>query len=179
MSAVMTTNALDMPWQRGAEISGCERYRYRLWRVWDISRSQVLFVMLNPSTADGRYDDPTIRRCVGYANAWGYGGIEVVNLYAYRATRPGSLKHRRIAEAIGPDNDCYIWGGAKRAALVVCAWGAHDTVDRRARAVLKLLRQADAVPMCLAETKEGHPSHPLYLSRELVPVAFDGARYCG
>ncbi|MGD9836042.1 MAG: DUF1643 domain-containing protein [Piscinibacter sp.] len=135
--------------------------------------------MLNPSTADADLDDPTIRRCLGYARAWDLGGLEVVNLYAYRATKPARLQRVTRAEAVGPDNDCYIWGAARRCREVVCAWGAHHMVDRRAREVLDLLRRAGAMPTCLATTVDGHPSHPLYLKRELVPVPFDGARYAG
>ena len=73
---------------KGAVISDCKRYRYRLWRIWNGSQSRLVFVMLNPSTADGEQDDPTIRKCVGFAERLGYGGIEVVNLFAWRATDP-------------------------------------------------------------------------------------------
>ncbi|TMF61888.1 MAG: DUF1643 domain-containing protein, partial [Chloroflexi bacterium] len=69
---------------RGATFSADRRYRYRLWRRWDGARPVVAFVMLNPSTADARRDDPTIRRCIGFAKSWGFGGVEVVNLFAYR-----------------------------------------------------------------------------------------------
>jgi hypothetical protein len=76
----------------GAELSACRTYRYRLWRQWDADLAPVVWVMLNPSTADESADDPTIRKCIGFAQRWGYGGIEVVNLYAYRSPDPRQLK---------------------------------------------------------------------------------------
>lgn len=76
---------------KGAIISGCGKYRYSLWRTWDKKLPKVMFIMLNPSTADAYEDDPTIRRCINFAKSWGYGGIVVGNLFAYRATNPKKL----------------------------------------------------------------------------------------
>lgn len=171
-------STLSMPvTSRGAEISNCRRFRYRLWRVWDAARPCVLFVMLNPSTADADDDDSTIRRCIGFASRWGFGGMEVVNLYAWRETDSTALKKVRHCDPVGPDNDAYLWGGLMRCPQIVCAWGAHDLVDQRAAEVLDLIRRAGAVPMCLGVSKVGHPLHPLYLKGDLLPVPFDGMRY--
>lgn len=74
-----------------AELSKCRTYRYALWRTWDESKPFAMFVGLNPSTADELEDDPTIRRCINFSKLWGYGGLCMVNLFAYRATDPTAL----------------------------------------------------------------------------------------
>ncbi len=133
-------------------------YRYLLWRRW-ADADGVLFVMLNPSTADARDDDPTIRRCLGFARAWGFGGVEVVNLFAWRATSPRDL--RRAAAPIGPRNDQVIAEAAARVQAVIVAWGvhgAHRDRDRQVAAVLEARR-----PRCLGATAAGAPRHPLYV----------------
>ncbi|HEY2848317.1 MAG TPA: DUF1643 domain-containing protein [Gemmatimonadaceae bacterium] len=154
-----------------ARIDG--KYRYNLTRTWDEGLPRVCFVMLNPSTADASQDDPTIRRCIGYAQALGAGSLEVVNLYALRATDPRALA--KDAAPIGPDNDKYIELAARSATTVVCAWGAHAHARGRGRQVLALLRRIGAQPMCLKQTKAGYPSHPLYLPAALRPVPLRGA----
>lgn len=147
-----------------ALISACGTYRYHLHREWG-QGPRLVFVMLNPSTADGSADDPTIRRCVGFAQVHGFDGIEVVNLYAYRATSPRDLADN--GWLIGPDNDHTIVATAERAArsggAVCCAWGAHAAKRERPSTVLSLLQRAGAAPQCLERTKAGHPAHPLYL----------------
>ena len=74
----------DMVIRRNAELSACGKYRYRLSRIWDDKKPLVLFIMLNPSTADAEQDDPTIRRCIAFAKNWGYGGFMAGNLFAFR-----------------------------------------------------------------------------------------------
>jgi hypothetical protein len=140
----------------GASFAG--PYRYLLWRRWT-DASSVLFVMLNPSTADARRDDPTIRRCIGFARAWGFGGVEVVNLFAWRATDPREL--RRAADPIGPDNDRAIAKAAARNHAIIAAWGVHGALLERDRQVAVLL--AGARVHCLARTGNGAPRHPLYV----------------
>src|SRR5207237_5457574 len=88
-----------LPRLSGASFSRDRRYRYRLWRRWDAARPVVAFVMVNPSTADAGRDDPTIRRCIGFARSWGYGRLEVVDLFAYRGT--DTRAPRRVAETGG------------------------------------------------------------------------------
>lgn len=147
--------------KRGAILSDCGRFRYALTRLWDEALPVLLFVMLNPSTADALIDDATIRRCMAFAQAHGYGGVEVVNLFAYRATAPADL--RRAAYPVGPANDEHIAAAAARAGDVCVAWGACDAVDARAQVVMPLLRAAGHEPLCLHITRSGYPGHPLYL----------------
>ena len=143
------------------------RYRYRLWRRWDRSRPVVAFVMLNPSTADARRDDPTIRRCMGFAERWGYGGIEVVNLFGLRASDPRTLRAAR--DPVGPRNDTHLRRAVRRARLVVAAWGADRAARSRERALSGRLSPR---ARCLGTTRSGAPRHPLYLRGDvgLVPL---------
>lgn len=151
----------------GAVLDPTGLYRYTLWREWDPAGLRVAFVMLNPSAADARRDDPTIRRCIAFAHAWGYGSLEVVNLFAYRTSRPATLQ--TVPDPIGPEADRYLLAAAYRAQLVVAAWGVHGSLRGRDQAALRLL----AGPLhCLGTTRRGHPRHPLYLSRETVPVPY-------
>jgi hypothetical protein len=146
------------------------RYRYRLWRTWDARLPRVAFVMLNPSTADHRQDDPTIRRCIGMSRAWGYGGLVVVNLFAYRTPDVAAL--RQAADPVGPDNDRHVVAACRRAAAVVLAWGVHGTLGDRDQAVLALLGPRRRPLLCLGTTRDGHPRHPLYLPRGIRPARF-------
>lgn len=150
---------------RGAVISGCGQFRYYLTRHWS-SAPGLVFVMLNPSTADADVDDATIRRCAGFAVAEGFGGIEVVNLFAYRATDPKDLKS--AGYQVGPGNDRWIELAAISArdgggALCV-AWGANAAGLGRPQAVLTLLAKTGVAIQCLRVTRGGHPQHPLMLS---------------
>jgi hypothetical protein len=134
-------------------------YRYLLSRRWGPG-APALFVMLNPSTADDTSDDPTIRRCIGFARRWGAPAVEVVNLYALRATRPRDLFAH--AAPVGPDNDAAIADAAARAAAIVVAWGAHGARDAaRVRCVVGLLGARRLA--CLGTSRGGEPRHPLYL----------------
>lgn len=119
-----------------------------------------MFVMLNPSTADAEVLDPTVRRCVGFAVSWGFGSIDVANLFAYRSTNPAQL--RRVVDPVGPENDFHIRELASSADLVVAAWGNHGGLQERGRTVLNTLSLVRTVST-LGLTKLGHPSHPLYL----------------
>lgn len=151
-----------------------ERYRYRLTRHLQpkggLSSTPMtcLFVMLNPSTADEKHDDPTIRRCKAFALAWSCDQLEVVNLFALRATDPSELV--RQPSPIGPDNDRHIAEACAVAGIVVCAWGNGKSgrlarmVDERSRWVLGIIRDHGHSPMRIGPpTKDGHPRHPLYL----------------
>lgn len=151
----------------GAVISDCEQYRYRLWRQW-APGERVLWIMLNPSTADGLQDDPTIRRCMGFACQWGYGGINVVNLCAHRATRPAELL--RAPDPMGPENHSYIATALDTDIndLVVCAWGAIDTRLYEYRDTvlgwIEVSRREHVY--CLGTTRMGEPRHPLMLRKD-------------
>lgn len=143
--------------RRGAILSDDREYRYRLWRTWDVAKPTVAFIMLNPSTADEREDDPTIRRCLGYAREWGYGKLVVGNLYAVRETDPANLYD--YFDPIGPDNDEHLRQIADDAEKLVAAWGANGSINDRGRHVAQML---DADLYALDTTKDGQPVHPLY-----------------
>lgn len=147
--------------QRTAVISRDGTYRYALRRTWDSAGPVVLFVGLNPSTADNRVDDPTIRRCIQFSGDWGFGGLVVANLFAFRTSSPRVL--RRVADPIGPRNDAWLRRLVDEAEVVVAAWGNHGDYLSRDREVMRLLRR----PRCLAVTKRGQPKHPLYIPRSV------------
>lgn len=158
----------------GAEFDGC--YRYRLWRIWDESRDRLAWVMLNPSVADGDSDDPTIRKCMGFARRWGFGSIEVVNLYAFRATDPRVL-HAAIKElgepyAVGPRNEDSIIEVCTRAKTVIAAWGTKDFAVPHAAAVKRTLLERIPSVLSLGRTEGGHPRHPLYVPYDAPPESF-------
>lgn len=145
------------------------KYRYSLTRIWhDLVPEPrlVAFVGLNPSTADERQDDPTIRRCIAFARGWGYDGLEMLNAYAYRATNPRRLLEQ--ADAVGPRNDLVIAARAEHAALVVLCWGTKVEYAREGRLLDGPLRLHDLHALKL--TKFGHPAHPLYLAKALRPI---------
>ncbi len=137
------------------------RYRYLLTRDWDPSLPRVAFVMLNPNRADARHDDPTIRRCTAFARAWGFGALDVVNLFALRAPKPALLL--AAADPVGTANDRVLRRIVRVAALTVAAWGNHGTRYGRAEEVLTLLRRHAAAVACLGITARGCPRHPLYV----------------
>lgn len=147
-------------------------YRYTLWRMWpDLfidASNYVMFVGLNPSTADEVRDDPTIRRCIKFAQAWGFGSMCMTNLFAFRATDPDDMK--AAEEPVGPGNDEALIRIAKGAGLVVSAWGADGVHLGRADDVVSLLATSGVTLHSLKVTKGGHPGHPLYLKKTSVPV---------
>lgn len=148
---------------KGAIISDDEKYRYCLHRIWNRKLSYVMFIMLNPSTADANKDDATIRKCMAYAKAWGYGGILVGNLYALRSRDPKALEHD--PDPIGPDCDRWLKVMAKTCDLRIAAWGNKILSTKRADQV-----QAIISPLsCLELSKNGNPKHPLYLRKTLKP----------
>lgn len=166
---------------RTTQLSSNRKYRYTLWRQWlaefakdrpaNYKPGYVLFIMLNPSTADETKDDPTIKRCIGFAQRWGYEEMCVVNLFALRATDPAELYQHPSPK--GELNDGFIIEAAREAALIVCAWGNHGDLLNRDLAVLKLLRRGKQV-FALRETRTNQPAHPLYLPKYLDPQPYGG-----
>jgi hypothetical protein len=153
----------------GAIYSPCGLYRYRLWREWGDGRRTLLWIMLNPSTADHLgNNDPTIERCERRAFAWGFDRVEIVNLFALRSPDPRIL--RKAPNPIGPENDRAILEAADEARTILCAWGALGALGSRASRVRALL--GDRPLSCLALTKSGEPAHPLYLPYALAPVHY-------
>ena len=147
--------------ESGAVFSRCRRWRYLLWRCWNIDLPVANFLMLNPSTADETKLDPTCARARSYAQAWGYGALIVTNIFGWRSTDPRALK--RAKDPVGAGNDAAILRAARESDLVVCAWGNHG-LDRSGQ-VRKLL---DGIPLhALKITGAGEPAHPLYLRKSL------------
>ncbi len=144
-------------------------YRYLLTRQWETeyaARSCVVtFVLLNPSTADERQLDPTVRRCLGYALDWGFAGLHILNLFALRSTDPRALKKHHAP--VGPLNDGHIARTIERSALIVCGWGRWGMLYNRSRFVREeLLAHAVRPVVALATTAaDGEPGHPLYLPK--------------
>lgn len=152
------------PMKSDALLSPCGRYRYWLTREWG-DGDRVCWVMLNPSTADASQDDPTIRRCIGFSKAWGYGSLIVVNLWAARATDPKELL--TLGDPVGPDNSAAMHFAIGGSSLAVVAWGTF-AARMAARGHMRLWPEASAVEshvpvVCLGRTKDGHPRHPLYV----------------
>ncbi len=155
--------------KKDAILSQRRIYRYALFREWSIDDGFALFIGLNPSIADEQKDDPTIRRCIQFAKNWGYGGVWMVNLFAYRSTDPQVLFS--VDDPIGPDNDWHLNLGGREAQCVIAAWGTKGNFKGRDQKVMKMLNGAGVKVECLGITKEGFPRHPLYLSydTDLVP----------
>jgi hypothetical protein len=152
-----------------AGFSPCRRYRFALWRRWG-SGPQVLFVMLNPSTADETTNDPTIRRCIGFAQAWGFDSAAVGNLFAFRTPKPGDL--RTSSEPIGAGNDDWLIRLHEDSALTVAAWGNHGHFLDRSNSVRSILPDLHVLRL----TKLGEPGHPLYMPRDAVPLSWSQAK---
>lgn len=133
------------------------QYRYVLRRVWAPDKPAILFIGLNPSTADHRIDDPTIRRCIRFARDWGFGQLLVGNLFAYRTPWPRVM--HLATKPVGPRNDSWLVRLSEEAAVTVAAWGNGGRYQDRDTHVLPLLRSL----RCLGTTKQGLPLHPLYL----------------
>lgn len=149
--------------------SPCRQYRYTLWRSWDdmFQSSFLMVIGLNPSTADETRDDPTIRRCIDFAKRWGHGALLMTNLFAFRATKPEDMK--RHPTPVGDANDEVLryWHG--KAAMTLAAWGAHGSFMNRDHDVTTML--GDNLH-CLRFTKDGCPSHPLYVPAVTIPTAY-------
>ena len=149
--------------RKSATFSPCRKYRYALWRLWDEAKPYVLFIGLNPSTADEVKDDPTVRRCIRYARDWGYGGLCMSNIFAFRATDPKVMK--READPVGLENDEWLKDLARDAGISVAAWGTHGSHMGRGARVIEMIDDLHY----LDKTKAGHPKHPLYLPASLRP----------
>jgi hypothetical protein len=156
-----------------AIVSADGKYRYKLERYWSPTAPPVVWIMLNPSTADAVENDATIRRCVSFAKRWGFGGLEVYNLFALRSPDPTAIE--TVIDPVGPDNDSWLMAASKSGRKIVAAWGSCRTRLQmtRARQVMNILgRTAGPVPATLGLTKSGQPRHPLYVrgDAELSPL---------
>lgn len=166
MSESAEIDALFEAAETYAWVSADQQYRYTLGRVWEPRRPLLTFVMLNPSIADARDDDPTVVKCKGFAERLGFGGIHVVNLFAYRATKPPVMWAARRAgvDIVGPENDDVL-RKAFSGGDAIAAWGANGASDPlRVQFVTALARAAGSRLQALSVTKGGDPGHPLMLA---------------
>jgi len=174
-----------------AKLSADRTYRYELTRRVDLLTDRlVLFVMLNPSTADEMADDPTIRRCIDFTRRWECGRLAVVNLFPYRASNPKDLRQHyrrmdmtsdRVRRQGDPrwrsldENRGHIQRMAAQAEIIVAAWGNHGAFMDRGRGTLEFLRAAGHSVHHLGFTNRGHPRHPLYVPKRVRPVPYEAA----
>ena len=148
--------------ERCAEFDKKREYRYVLKRKWGTNDDNfVNFVLLNPSTADEKEDDPTVNRCIKFAKSWEYDGIWITNLFAYIATKPENMK--KAVEPVGKDNDYYILEYAKKSKKIVIAWGSDEDFSKRGSQVIKILSQLKKTLYCFPRR---NPQHVLRVSNE-------------
>lgn len=159
-----------------AVYSKCEKYRYFLARYWDMTKPVLVMIMLNPSTATERQNDPTVQRCETRARTNDYGGLVIINIFAYRATDPKNM--RAAGDPVGPYNNKFIKQYLDLSAIhdagkydIICGWGTHGTFKDRAADVFKMFASHGIAPRAFRWTKGGHPQHPLYLSYKEEPKA--------
>ncbi len=154
--------------EKSASFSKCRGYRYLLTRTWDEGKGFVKFIALNPSTADETDDDPTIRRCMGFANKWGYGGIAMINLFAFRATEPKEMMSAPFPIGEAERNE-HTLKMANICNLVIAAWGNDGSYMNQDKIAKKLVNKLH----CLRINKSGQPAHPLYLPGDLKPILWE------
>lgn len=154
-------------------LDSTEKYRYLLRREWDVSKPGLLWIMLNPSTADHKEDDPTIEACIRFTKKWGLGSFEVVNLFAYRATYPSELKILEKDIAIGSENLAYIREAMVRADLIVAAWGFNGKIHKRNQddELISLFKNYQL--KCLDILADGDPRHPLFFGTDNMLLDFE------
>jgi hypothetical protein len=167
------TVPLPFPKLTGAIFDDTRTYRYALWRVLREKGDTILWIGLNPSTADEDTDDPTIRRVVNYSKAWGYANVLMANLFAFRATDPKEMK--KAADPFGKDNKDWLIRLRKQSAMCIVGWGNAGSTQYAGRRLIKLFGDLGLLPVhCLGVNNTGHPKHPLYLSRDAKPRVFAG-----
>lgn len=172
-------NLYDSP--DGAILSADGDYRYRLWRTLvhpdqttldgdsAADGGTVAFILLNPSTADADTNDPTLRRCIDYADRWDYARLEVGNLFAYRATDPDDLYE--ADDPVGPENDDHLEAIGTEADRIVVGWGHYGGgFPHRVEAVVELL---DVELLALDTTDCGQPRHPLFVDGDVEPEPWE------
>lgn len=175
--------------ERNTIFSPDRKYRYTLWRDWSAQMKDgvfftedphldyypgkrdtfVQFIGLNPSTATETTNDATVRRCINFAKFWGFGAMCMTNIFAWRDTDPAKMKGQH--DPVGQDNDTHLIKVGLDAGLIIAAWGTHGTHFQRGYEVVGMLRnRLDKKLYCLGKTANGHPKHPLYLSKTTTPI---------
>lgn len=164
----------------GCTLSPCEQFRYRLWRHWDDGLPVLVWIMLNPSWGDANRDDNTIKKCVAFAKLWGYGGIEIVNLFAYRTHSPDVLRQKGYPGFMGDRNMQYLHAVIKQHKDVLCAWGGNARcsagifiIDKVKAMVTKMQETMHIHTRALKVSADGTPWHPLYVSYKTERVYFN------
>lgn len=162
----------------GAVFSDCERFRYDLWRSWGsgpflkrVTHKRLVFIGLNPSTADAYKNDPTVTRCINFARRYCFGGMHMLNLFGFRSTDPAGCRAMGLA-AIGEHNDEHILRvcTADTTGVIVASWGAFEWAQERGEQVAAMLVERGIVVNALALTRQGYPRHPLYLPKDSYPT---------
>lgn len=151
-----------------AGFSRCKSYRYWLQRRWD-DGPEIVFVGLNPSTADAKTDDPTLRRIMGFCDNWGFSAVTVINLFAWRSQHPRELS--KVQDPVGPRNNYWIKELCRGSEPVVAAWGNGGALHGRNQYALNRMPELH----CLGLTQQGHPRHPLYAPTTSLLVGVDSA----
>jgi hypothetical protein len=158
--------------RRSAIISICKLFRYELRRIWDDRLPLLVVCMLNPSVADDEVEDPTLRELIFFARRWGYGGLLIVNLYAFRSSSPKEMFARGL-NAFGPDNDNYIKAAIEYAAAnggkMLAAWGNDGNAGGYYIYVAHLAREQKVKLICLGTTNSGQPKHPMARGKHRIP----------
>ncbi|HIF6258269.1 DUF1643 domain-containing protein [Enterobacter hormaechei] len=152
---------------KSAVFSDCKQYRYSITRTWDETKPYVVFIGLNPSYADAEQDDPTLGRCISFAQGWGMGGVRIVNLFAFVHTN--RFEMMKVADPVGADNDRYIVETVANAGIVVAAWGNEGRRFQRSAAIRALL---PAHTKCFKINATGEPKHPLYVHGDTALIPF-------
>lgn len=169
--------------KRETIFSACRKYRYTLWREFygalaieppmlplegNRAHNYLMIIGLNPSTADETKDDPTIRRCIGFAKRWGYGALCMTNLFAWRDTKPEGMK--LAADPIGEESGKWIDEIADGAGMILAAWGKHGTFRGRDMEVMRAIEAKGKSIYCLGMNGDGTPKHPLYIAAATVAI---------
>jgi hypothetical protein len=155
--------------EKGADISADHLYRYSLWRIWQPAEPLVMFIGLNPSTADATTDDHTIRRCLRFSADWNCGGLVMTNLFAFRATDPKAML--TAAEPIGTENDTVLAHWVQKALFIVAVWGTKGGHQGRNKAIEERFPNLH----CFGVTKDGFPRHPARLRSDTQLVTYSAA----
>jgi hypothetical protein len=147
-------------------------YRYWLRREWDTSKNRITFIMLNPSEANADYDDPAVIRCMDFSQKWGFGSMEIVNLFALCTSDPSIMKKHQ--NPVGPDNDNYIYNTTANSNIIIAAWGNDGAHRNRSSEVLHLIWDYDLY--CMGLTKENQPRYPARLTTSTSYVKYRDSR---
>jgi hypothetical protein len=155
----------------GATFSDDRKYRYALWRIWDKEKPLVMFIGLNPSTANENDNDPTIRRVISMAKSWGYGGVYMMNCFPLVSTNPAYLNEfyeSPFHDVEDIENMRWLLEVGRKCKEVIFAWGNFKEAEERGKSLTKYFKKAKA----LVINKNGSPRHPLYVKGDVVPVNY-------